>query len=90
VSPADLLWHERDRDLVRRCENHDGHVKVDKATAYLLKDQTKKQGWQPGQMRGHLKNRFGVDSVRELSAEQAEELRAELGRVAEAKRSDDE
>jgi len=36
-------------------------------------------------LRGHLKNRFGVDYVRELSAEQAEELRAELGRISEAK-----
>ena len=39
--------------------------KVDKATAYLLKELTEKLGWQPGQLRGHLKNRFGVDYIRE-------------------------
>jgi hypothetical protein len=52
--------------------------KVSRAVAYFLKDQTEKLGWQPGQLRSHLRDTFGVEYVRDLTAEQAAAFQKEL------------
>ncbi len=56
--------------------------RVSREVAFLIKEQTEKLGWQPGKLRGHLRGKFGVDYVRDLSIEQAAIFRQELDRFA--------
>ncbi len=57
-------------------------ARVSREVAFLIKDQTANLGWQPGQLRGHLRGKFGVEYVRDLTAIQAATFRQELDRFA--------